>query len=418
MIKKYVLLQVLTAALLLGGLEAAGGGFKIQDQSTRAMGMIDAFVAGADDASAVYYNPAGLTRLTNPQLIANLYFAHAETRYEGPGGTDHSDGRIYALPNFYFGLPLGEEHRWSAGIGVYSPFGLGSKWSADSPVRYHTTLAEIKMVNINPNLAFKVTDQLAVAAGANYYNSRIKMRNKINNPGTVPDGKQRLDADGDGWGYNLGLLYDLNERIDLGLTYRSPVTVTHRGNVTFEDTAVPTARPPGFTVATMRSEATTDLKYPALVSAGISAQATERWRFELAAEWQRWSTRDTQKFEIAGDPPYLPGGVEEQEINWSDSWVWMLGTEYDLSEKWRLRGGYAFNQSPVSARTADPSLAPGDTHAVSLGFGHTLRNNLKLDFASVISYQEKATIRGENAPPASSYETWGGYLSLGISWEF
>ena len=96
----------LTGGCLLGlGTTAAqAGGFQIQDQSTRAMGMADAFVASADDASAVYYNPAGLTRLSAPQVIGNVYFAHADVHYAGDGKaqglSENSDGRYYTVPNF------------------------------------------------------------------------------------------------------------------------------------------------------------------------------------------------------------------------------------------------------------------------------------------------------------------------------
>ncbi len=397
---------------------AKAGGFKIQDQSSRAMGMIDAFIAGADDASAVYYNPAGLTRLNRPQLIGNFYLAHAEARYEGPGGTDHSDGRIYALPNFFLGYPLDKDNRLIAGLGVYSPFGLGSKWDSNSPVRYHTTLAEIKMININPTLALAITDELAVGGGVNYYYSQVKMRHKINNPANVADGKQTVDIDGEDWGYNLGLLYELTDKIDLGFTYRSPVTVSHKGDLKVEHVAVPKTAPPGFAVTNLYSDVKTDLKYPALIGAGVKSQMTDDLRVELAAEWQRWSSRDVQQFEIAGDPPHLPTGVERQKVDWKDSWVLMLGAEYDLTSRWRLRSGYAFNQSPVPPETADPSLPPGDTHAASIGLGHTFRDNLTLDLAGVVSYQEKTTIKGENAPPESKYEAWGGYLAIGLTWEF
>ena len=110
------------AVLLLATVTVCGGGFKIQDQSTRAMGMSDAFVAGADDASAVYYNPAGLTHLQAPQFIDNIYFAHATTYYSGPGGSDSSDGRVYTVPNLYVGGPLPGIDGFYAGLGIYAPF--------------------------------------------------------------------------------------------------------------------------------------------------------------------------------------------------------------------------------------------------------------------------------------------------------
>ncbi len=401
----------LLGVCLLGPV-AWGGGFKVQDQSTRAMGMIDAFVAGADDASSVYYNPAGLTRLAGPQLITNIYAGHAITRYKDANGTDSSDGRIYVLPMFYYGTPVPGSDRLFLGLGVYEPFGLGSKWSDDSPVRYNSTLAEISVININPSVAWRLSDRLSVGAGLDFFTSTVKMRN-MNDYSAVGggDGQFKLEADGRGWGYNLGLQYQCTDSIVLGVSYRSQVRVGYDGDAEFQD--IPPALIPPFGGTNVSYDADGGIDYPASVTVGLSWQATEKLRLELAADWQKWSTRDVQSYSIQGPP-----GVQSSPIDWDDSWVLMLGAEYQLDEKWTLRAGYGFNQTPVPSSTADPSLPTGDTHALSLGVGRRVSKNATLDAACVLAYGERQTLNNAYAPAGSRYYAMSAYFSVGFTYDF
>jgi long-chain fatty acid transport protein len=378
--------------------EAFGGGLKIQDQSTRAMGMIDAFIGGADDASAIYYNPAGLTRLQGPQAIGNIYVAHADISYDGPGGSDETDGRIYVVPSGYFAMPIDEAGRWFAGIGAYSPFGLGTRWADTSLVANYVTLAEVRLVNINPTVAYAITDRLAVGVGVDYIWSRVINR-YIDNQMTF--GEIDMDARGDAWGYNLGLQFQATDTISLGLTYRSGYTIPYEGDVELDGWGISLG-------------AETDFDFPAVIGAGICWQATPKLRVELAAEWCKWSTRDVQTIEV--DPPM--GNVVTQ-TDWDDSWVFMLGMEYQVNEKLTVRGGYGYNETPAPVETAEPSLPTGDTHAVSLGAGYRIRDNVTLDVAGIVSYSEERTISNPmHAPPGSEYDSIGTFLSLGVTWDF
>ncbi|MBT4821231.1 MAG: hypothetical protein HON70_36310, partial [Lentisphaerae bacterium] len=158
------------ALLLLGATSVQAGGAKIPNQSTRAMGMSDAFVGGADDASAVYYNPAGLSNLTQTEVISNLYGAHATITSDDPGGSETSDGRYYFIPSLYMGGPVGESGT-SLGLGIYSPFGLGTRWADDVATRWAQAaapgtlalkLSEIQLVTFNPVISQKITDDLSL----------------------------------------------------------------------------------------------------------------------------------------------------------------------------------------------------------------------------------------------------------------
>ncbi|MCF7853697.1 MAG: OmpP1/FadL family transporter [Candidatus Pacebacteria bacterium] len=402
---------------------AFSGGFKIPDQSTRAMGMIDAFVAGADDASSVYYNPAGLTHLTGPEVIGNIYFAHGITYYDGVEGSETSDGRYYTVPSFYFATPVKGLDNWFFGVGVYSPYGLGSMWGDGNDLRYDSTLSEIELININPSIAWKVNDKLSLGAGINYFESRVKMRNKVMNPPGEPDGEQDIDADGDGWGYNIGLQYQATDTVRLGLGYRSQVTVSYDGDMQLDQVAVPAMGFPWYKLTYLRSGLDADIEYPQVVAGGIMWQATQKLRLELAAEWQQWSTRETQDFTLKGSPPYISAGTTSMPTRWEDSWLIMLGGEYAVNDKWTVRAGYGFNETPVPGETAEPSLPTGDTHALALGTGYKWTDKLTVDVATIVAYAEERTISdpdgGANGSDYSGeYDALSFYVSVGFRYQF
>ena len=385
-----------------------GGGFKIPDQSTRAMGMIDAFVAGADDASAVYYNPAGLTNLTGPEAITNIYVAHGIIYYDGPTESETSDGRIYAVPNFYVASPVKGLDDWFVGLGVYSPFGLGAMWGDGSYLRYDSTLAEIELININPTVAWAVTDRLSIGAGVDYFTSRVKYRNKERM--LLGNGETDIDADGDGWGYNLGLQYGITDTVKLGLTYRSQVRVNYDGELELD---IPM-------MGTFYSGLEGEIEYPPIYSGGIMWQATPRLRMEFVAEWQEWSTRETQDFTLDGNPP-IP---QSSAVKWEDSWLLLLGCEYQLNEKWILRAGYGYNETPVPDETAEPTLPTGDTHAVSLGAGYQYSEKLAFDVAGIVSYGEERSVDDPDGAAmgrndyTGDYEALSFFLSVGVRYKF
>lgn len=407
------------ALFFVTGVSALAGGARIPDQSTRAMGMGDAFVAGADDASAVYYNPAGLTRLPRPELIGNLYLAHADIYYSGPRDDDTSDGRYYFIPSVYFGAPIGK-HGTAVGLGVYSPFGLGSKWSdnlaaewamARGPGASATKLSELQMIDVNPVVAQRLTDTLSVGFGVNYYMSRVVSRSETSYG--LGTGETDLDADGDGWGFNAGVQWQCTEQVSLGLVYRSEFKIRYDGTVDYD------GLPPAFFgVNQLSYDANAELTFPASLGAGVCWKPTERLRLELAAEWMDWSRWDERTVTVGGIPG-VPGSRDmTTKLDWKDSWIVSLGSEYQLTEKWTLRGALMYNQTPVRADTSDVDLPTGDTYAVALGAGYKFSASVSADVAAIVAYGTERTLDHSSAPAGSEFSAISFYLSLGITYRF
>ena len=390
--------NVVTALAVLPACVLAGGS-KIPDQSTRAMGMLDAFVAGADDASAVYYNPAGLTRLSRPEIINNAYIAHTTAYSSGPGVDETSDGRTYFVPNFYGAMPLADTDL-ALGIGVYSPFGLGARWGDDTRNASWLSLAEIQLANVNPTVAWQPVESLSLGLGLDFFQSRAVTRFVHPLLGEVD-----IDTTGDGWGYNFGIQYQWTPELALGATYRSAVDVHYEGDLDIDTPA-------------FRGSADSELTYPQSISLGVAWQATDKLRLEVVLEWDEWSSSDLRM--IAHNAPVAMLGPSPfvVPLNWDDSWIVMLGGEYQLSDRWALRAGYAFNETPVPASTADPSLPTDDTHVLGLGAGCRLSDALTLDAALVVAYGTERTLTNATFPLGSDYKAISTYVSLGATYRF
>lgn len=399
------------------------GGAKIPDQSTRAMGMMDAFAAGADDASAVYYNPAGLTSLKAPEVITNLYVAHANVSSDGPAGNDTSDGKIFTIPNLYLATPVKPVPGLAAGFGVYTPFGLGSRWSQEVADKWAgsggvgglgqaTRESEIQLMDFNPAVAYSPVKGLSLGAGVDYYRSKVIQRFS-QNYGGFGIGESELEATGDGWGYNLGAQWACTDAVKFGLTYRSAFVINYDGTANYR------AVPGGWAAPEAAADAKVKLRYPQSVTGGVSWQATEKLRLEADAEWMDWSEWDRSKVTVSGHPAF-PAGVPviRNTPDWQDSWILMLGAEYEMSERWTLRCGYAWNQTCVPRERADVDLPTGDSHALAMGAGYRVTSQLTLDAALILVYGMPNKLDSSSAPAGTTFDAFSTYASLGATYRF
>ncbi|MFW5803063.1 MAG: OmpP1/FadL family transporter [Verrucomicrobiota bacterium] len=378
---------------------ATGGGYKIPDQSTRAMGMMDAFVAGADDASSVYYNPAGLAHILNPEMIGNLYVSHTELEWDSSTAPDEtSDNKHYLIPTAYAAMPAPNRDDLTLGLGIYSPYGLGTEWNTvDSPTNAALgAFGEIVVINVTPSAGWRVSERLRLGAGLDLAWSSVEQRR------SGPPTRMSLDGDGTGIGYNLGLQYDFTPTCTLGLAYRSKMSVEYEGDAEIQP---PLPFPP------YSGGAETEIEFPASATVALSLKPTTRLRLELAASWEDWSINEQTVVHL--DPP---AGPIVEDNDWNSSWVLMLGAEYELNEKITLRSGYGYNEQPSPSATATPLLPQDDLHALSVGLGYHVSEQLTLDTALLMSHSnDKKRI---DATPAGEHSHFGYALSFGVRYRF
>jgi len=413
----------LLAALLFTGWAASpacGSGFALTQQGTAAMAMGNAFVAQADDPTAIFYNPAGLTQLTRPALYLGTVFNAPDREYHGPTGYFSQTKHVtYHTMQAYMSVPI--NNRVTVGLGLFNPFGLGTTWPSTWQGRFLITSSSLKTFNVNPVVAVKVLDNLSVAAGFNalWSSFRLKKRNYI--PILTPvlgrEGEFDMGGDGFGVGYNFGILYTPVPDIKLGFAYRSEVYVQHHGELTLNN-------PAPLTPSKQVIDGNGRINFPPSLTAGIAYLGLKPWVFEFDFTWTGWSSYDMLEINLDSPANALYGNKLVQPKNWEDAIALRFGASYKLRPNMTLRAGYIYDMTPVPASTLDPQVPDSNRHLFTLGADLKLFNRFTLAFAYNYILAERRhkdnLLYTNNVPlPPAEYQVNGLYKadvhSLGLS---
>lgn len=399
---------------------AQGAGFALFQQGTAAMAQGNAFVAEASDASAIFYNPAGLNQLKRPQFYQGFFLNHPDREFDnGRGQFSETNHRFYKTMTVYFAAPINE--RIAVGLGMFSPFGSGTAWPPTWAGRYLTTFSSLQTYNLNPVISVKLLQSLSLAAGFDVLWSTVKLKRKVPvSAGGVqfPDGESTLNGDGTGFGYNIGLLFEPVTWMKLGVSYRSEIKVTHFGDLSiFLPVATGQSTIPG----------SASLTYPPSVTFGISCSYFKPFAFEFDTTWTGWSTYDQLKINL--HQPTLVNGVLTQTIvtpkNWRDAWAFRFGGSYEVKEGMKIRAGYIYDLTPVPDNTFDPQLPDANRHIFTVGGDLKIKRfTLGIAYNYILSENrtKNNSITFNGVPLPASAQANGRYSSdahsLGLSWSF
>jgi len=354
--------MVVVSFFCWGTAAAWGAGFALMQQGTAAMAQGNAFVAEASDASAIFYNPAGLNQLKGAQFYQGLFLNHPDREYSGLGQDSQTNHRWYKSMTAYFAIPV--HHRVALGIGFFSPFGLGTAWPPTWAGRYVTTFSSMKTYNLNPVISVKVLENLSVAAGFDVLWSKVRLKRKtpvVVRRRVFPDGEISLDGNGVGYGYNFGMLYEPLSGVKLGVSYRSQVSVMHYGAFT-------TNLPPPFPAVTSIA-GSANLVYPPSLTMGIACSRFKPFGFEFDTTWTGWSSYDKLKVNL--DWPIMVNGVMNTTLttpkNWHDAWAFRFGANWAIKEGMKVRVGYIYDLTPVPDTSFDPQVPDANRHIFTVG---------------------------------------------------
>jgi len=400
--------------LSLGTAPALAAGFAVLQQGTAAMAQGNAFVAEADDASAIFYNPAGLNQLKRPQFYQGLFLNHPDREFNGPNGQfSETNHRLYRHVTAYLALPVND--RIALGIGFFSPFGLGTVWPPSWTGRFLTTFSSLKTYTLNPVVSVKVLENLSLAAGFDAMWASVELKRKT---AVGPlEGESRLTGDASGVGYNLGLLFEPVSGVKLGVSYRSEIPVTFKGDLA---TSLPKPLP---TIPLIGGSA--DLTFPASVTMGIAYSRFKPFTFEFDTTWTGWSSYDQLKVNL-GAP--LPGGVTSivTPKHWRDSWAFRFGANYEVKPGMKLRAGYIYDLTPVPDATFDPQVPDANRHIFTVGSDLKIKRfTLGIAYNYILSEDrtKNNAVLFKGLPPIPApFQANGRYSSdvhsLGLSWSF
>jgi len=386
-----------TKLLVAAGLSAApltllANGLRLVSQDGFASARGEAFVATADNPSAIYYNPAGITQLEGNNVRGSIYGIYYDPTFSPPNSssTYHVEHQFAAAPDFFYTYTP-EDFPLSFGLGVYAPFGGSINWPQDTGFRAVALSSSLQYVTFNPVLALKVSPNLSIAAGLMVNYANIELEQGLR-PFPQPPNFFRFKGDGWSVGYNLGLLWQPHEKVSLGATFRSSATVTFDGRTEFEqDSAgIPFTRLP----------ANADFEFPLTAVIGASYRPTPKWNLEFDADYTDWSSFGTITIYQQERPPL--GGAQNPPVtlNWQPSWMYEFGVTHYLDNGWHVSAGYVFNESSVPDAYYTPLAADLNRHFFSVGAG---RKGKRFDFDVTyqFGYGPARTVTGSKPPSIS-----------------
>jgi long-chain fatty acid transport protein len=389
---------VVASALLCGAASPAlASGFYLQEQSAKEEGRaFSGGAASADDASTIFFNPAGMTELDPVEVSLNTAFLFVDSQQTDTGSTrtypgvptpvaiGGSDGgkpfkQPVLVPTGFVSFRVGSAPVW-LGLGITAPFGLKDQYSADFFGRYDSTGSDVKTINIQPSIAIKVSDAISIGGGVDVQQIDVQLDSAL--PNVSPafgDGHLTVKGDDLSVGWNAGVMLRAGA-FRLGAHYRSQMKHNLNGRYTVTGLAGPLAG------SNTQRFATAPIVLPD--SATISAMygVGQRFRIMATGKWFNWSVFD----EIAIYPLGAPAAISVQ--NYKDAWSGALGVEYDVSPKLTLRAGSMYDTTPTQDGFRTTRVPDGDRTWASAGATYKMSRHVEVNLSYAHIFVSEETL--------------------------
>jgi long-chain fatty acid transport protein len=373
-----VLLALLTTFCILYTASVAyGSGFAVYTHGASTLGQGAATIAHTDDPSAIFWNPALINKLngTQVQLGTTLIFPSRKSESNFSSNIFKTEPDVFFPSTFFFTHKFNE--KISAGLGVFNPFGLATKWPDDWEGRYLATNSEMTTFNINPVVSLQITPKIAFAAGIDVLLLDATLEKKINQPVILfplpsSDINQKFKGDGNGIGVNFGILIEPRKDISIGASYRSEIKVDIDGRATHDNVN------PLLSTFFPNADGNTDITLPQQVHAGISYKGFNPLTLEVALRWEGWSSYEELKITL--DKPVLGRTTDVTEKDWEDTYSVSVGAKYQLNNSIALLAGYLYQGNPIPDDTFEPAIPDANAHLFCIGTS-IKQKNFKVDLA-------------------------------------
>lgn len=359
------------ASLISSASAVQAAGFALIEQSASGMG--NAFAGGAasaEDASTIFFNPAGMTYVEGTQVVGALHLIKPNAEFNDKGsvaGTFQplgdegpNAGDLAFVPNFYYKRDLTDNLKF--GIGLNAPFGLKTEYDNQWMGRFQADKSEVKTININPSIAFKVNDQLSLGFGVSAMYAEATLTRAVNRV-VSPQSYVEIKGDDWGFGFNLGAIYQATADTRVGIAYRSKVEQHLDGKAKFDAP---------LNVANTGVKA--DLTLPETLSLSAFSHLNDRWDVMGDVTWTRWS--QFKELAVYRDNGTLLTSTPE---NWENTMRYSIGASYRYSDALKLRVGLAYDEEAINDEYRTARIPGNDRKWVSLGASYQMAAATKLD---------------------------------------
>jgi len=442
-------------ACALGAGHAFGAAFALQE--TCGSGLGNAYAGGAaaaEDACTVWSNPAGMSRFSKNQVVGATEIITPSFKFQNgnsqpalnqPLGNNGGDaGSTVAVPNVYLVMPI--NNQWAFGVGFNVPFGLVTDYDSGWLGRYQATRSSIKTMNVSPVVSYKFNDAFSLGVGADWQHISASFGANVNYsaallqaagvaaqqglipPALVPvigaatpglDANSTVEGSDSAWSWNIGALWNLSPDTRIGAQYRGSMKYHITGTVSFTYPQLPSLPPAlapvvGLLAANVNNAIpnggiTSDIKLPDSANISFFTRLNPQWDLMADAQWVHWSTIENLTFtrttgaQLASTPE-----------NFRDTWRLAAGTNYHLNDQWLLRGGFAWDQSPVRSQYRTPRLPDNDRYWLTIGAQYAFNKDFKLDGGFGYLWISNPDIN-QNAGSTAAYGLINGHYSANVN---
>jgi len=447
----------LMIALALGAasLDAAASGYRFGSQSVSAQGTAESNGAEAADASTIFANPAGLSRLEGRQFMGGVTALVPHSTFQDSGSTRFTRGptggkagqddyapSAVAAPSLYYSQKI--DDRWTAGVGVFVPYGTKLDYDSDWSGRYALTNIKLEAITINPSVSFKLDEHHAFGFGVDAEFMKARLGQGVDVPGTIAAaqatgtgavlarqiaalggnpallaraGDAHAGVEGKDWGYgfNLGYMYSPTESTRFGIAYRSSIKHELKGGATWDFSGVTTDPVVNQVLQgaahRVNSAARVELRTPETLSINAFHQFDAKWAGMADVTWSRTSRMENIDIEFIGTTE----GDEVIRQQWKNTVRVSLGANYKLNEDITLRGGIAHDDAPVRGDTLRHAALPdADRMQLSFGANWKLTPNSSVDLAySYLDFKDANGNYTNNCNPTATSCTGNGETTRG-----
>lgn len=449
--------NVVFSCCLLAPSLALAFGFRLGDQDAFATARGLTVTATPDNASTVFYNPAGLTQVDGLTARMGLYNFYSEPNFASEDGRQNfdTDDNLKQVPNLFVSFSP-ENSPVSFGFGAYSPFGLSLEWPEEVPFRTHARNGRIEFMAFNPVVAVQLTRTLSLGLGATINSVETALERGLfpMTPDTIglvgPGDSFKFKGQGISLGFNAGLLWQPAEKHSFGIRYHSSTAVTFSGHARakLSDKQVETIRKtnrqirdanrairdikalapmigqagveatlaayglPSEEIDTIRDsfpeeDGDAKLHFPQILTLGYSLRPAPGWNLEANIDWTDWDSLNTVTLHTQHS------GEIALPFNYTSSFIYMLGVTRTFQNGLRLSGGFIYSESSIPESQFSPSVPDGDRYVFSCGIGQKA-HRFSWDVAYQYSYAPERHINnGTEVDGTYDFSSHAVIVSLG-----
>jgi len=367
MVGKIKIIKSMVWTTLIASANVQAAGFALIEQNASGLGNAYAGAAAvAEDASTIFFNPAGMTYIEGTQAVGAIHFIKPNAEFKrgnlDPGVTGDEGpnaGDLAFVPNFYLMTELTPSIK--VGLGVNVPFGLKTEYDDEWIGRFQAVKSELKTININPSVAFKVNDQLSLGLGVSAMWAQAELTRQVFTGGPEPE--VRIKGDDWGFGFNLGAIYQATDDTRFGIAYRSKVKQELKGKAKFDAP-----------LAGLNSDVTASVDLPESFSTSVFSRVNSKWDVMGDITWTRWSR--FQELRVVRDNGATLTVTPE---NWENTLRYSIGANYHYSDSLKLRVGLAYDEEAIKDEFRTARIPGNDRKWLSFGASYKLASASTFD---------------------------------------